>query len=478
MKPVLAIVGRPNVGKSALFNRICGKQISLVYDRPGVTRDRLSMECVWENKPYTMIDTGGVGLDDHSGFEEAIQREVSIALDTASEILFVVDGREGLTPLDESIARRLRKTSKRIVLVVNKLDTDKQAHAEQDFARLGFADTFGVSAAHGRGVDDLMGTVSALWDEKSEVESKARIQKTRVAVVGRPNVGKSSLLNALIEEDRLIVSPVPGTTRDAIDVDFVMNGHTYQFVDTAGMRKKGRVHDQLEQAMASRTAHSINRSHICILVLDAAEGIAVQEKKIAALIQEAQKPCIILINKWDLTKEAEKKPGQTDRSFREIYEIAVREEFFFLEHAPMVFASAKDGSNMKILLKKMELVAKNRTLIVPTGELNRAVAAIMKRHPSPVMRGKTLKIYYISQQREEDGTPTLVAFINDRAIWTDSYRRYLEQNIRKQFPWEGCPLRWILKDKKDAPIQAKREQDKASQRPKRGPHRQDHGRKR
>jgi GTPase len=471
-KPVLAIVGRPNVGKSALFNRICGKQISLVYDRPGVTRDRLSMETSWENKPFTLIDTGGVGLDDQSGFEEAIQREVNIALETASEILFVVDGRSGLTPLDESIARRLRKTSKRMILVVNKLDTDKQIHAEQDFARLGFTEVFGVSAAHGRGVEELMRAVSALWDEKTEAAAHRAMQKIRVAVVGRPNVGKSSLLNALIEEERLIVSPVAGTTRDAVDVDFVLNGLTYQFVDTAGMRKKARVQDELEQAMASRTAHSINRAHVCLLVLDAAEGIAVQEKKIAALIQDAHKPCLILVNKWDLTKDTEKKPGQTERSFREIYEIAVREEFFFLEHAPMVFVSAKEGSNMKILLKKMELVAKNRTLMVPTGELNRVVKAIMLKHSSPVKKGKILKIYYISQQRDEVGTPTLMAFINDRDLWTESYQRYLEQNIRKTFPWEGCPIRWVLKDKKDAPVSAKREQDKASQRPKRGPHRQ------
>lgn len=456
MKPVLAIVGRPNVGKSALFNRLCGKQIALVYDRPGVTRDRLSMEVVYEDKPFTLIDTGGVGLDDHSGFEEAIEREVKIALEIATEILFVVDGREGVRPLDAEIARRLRKTSKRIVLVVNKLDTDKQKDWEQDFAKLGLGEIFGVSAAHGRGVEALMEAVSAKWPKEVEIERSERIRKTRVAVVGRPNVGKSSLLNALVHEDRLIVSPVAGTTRDAIDVDFVLDGETYQFVDTAGMRKKAKVHDELEQAMASRTAHSINRSHICILVMDASEGIAVQEKKIAALIQGAQKPCIILINKWDLSKDVEKKKGQKAQDFRRAYEEAVREEFFFLDHAPMIFASAKEKTNIKILLDKLKLVAKNRTTLVPTGPLNRVVKAITTHHSGPVRKGKTLKIYYISQQRDEEGTPALVAFINDKDLWTDNYKSYLEKGIRKHYPWEGCPLRWILKDKKEVPGQKKR----------------------
>ncbi len=457
MKPVLAIVGRPNVGKSALFNRICGKQIALVYDRPGVTRDRLSMEANYEEKPFTLIDTGGVGLDDHSGFEEAIQREVNIALDIATEILFVVDGREGVRPLDAEIGRRLRKTSKRVILVVNKLDTDKQNDWEQDFGRLGFSEMFGVSAAHGRGVETLMEAVSKEWAKEVEIAYAERIRKTRVAVVGRPNVGKSSLLNALIQEDRLIVSPVAGTTRDAIDVDFILNEHTYQFVDTAGMRKKGKVHDELEQAMTSRTAHSINRSHICILVMDASEGIAVQEKKIAALIQGAQKPCIILINKWDLSKDVEKKKGQKAQDFRKAYEEAVREEFFFLSHAPMVFASAKEKTNMKILLEKLETVAQARATMVPTGPLNRAMKTIVAQCSTPVRKGKTLKIYYISQQRDEEGPPTLVAFINDKDLWTDNYQRYLESNIRKHYPWEGCPLRWVLKDKKENPNQPKRE---------------------
>ncbi|NJK91563.1 MAG: ribosome biogenesis GTPase Der [Blastochloris sp.] len=356
-----------------------------------------------------------------------------------------------MRPLDAEIAARLRKTNKRIILVVNKLDTDKQIHAETDFSRLGFSEMFGVSAAHGRGMDVLMETVTESWPLGEELEARERVQKTRVAIVGRPNVGKSSLLNALIREDRLIVSPVAGTTRDAIDVDFELNGRVFQFVDTAGMRKKGKVKDDLEQAMASRTAHSINRAHICILVMDAAEGIAVQEKKIAALIQDAEKPCIILINKWDLSEAAEKKPGQKDRDFRHVYEEAVREEFFFLSHAPMVFVSAKEGRNLGQLLKTLEKVAKNRTEMVPTGPLNRIVKAISQKHTAPIRAGKALKIYYISQQREETGTPTLVAFINDRKLWTESYQRYLEQSIRKHHPWEGCPLRWILKDKKEGP---------------------------
>lgn len=461
MKPVLAIVGRPNVGKSALFNRISGKQISLVFDRPGVTRDRISLDCKWLGRPFQLIDTGGIGLDDESGFEDAIQREVSVAMATASDIFLVVDGREGLHPLDVEVARRLRPTGLRVHVIVNKIDTAQTTGWEGEFQRLGYELIHAISALHGLGVDALMGRVSRGWPEEEELQKCEKERPVRVAIVGRPNAGKSSMINALLNEERVIVSPIAGTTRDAVDVHFFRNDQAYCLVDTAGMRKKARISDPLESIMSGRSAHTINRADVCVLVVDAVLGIGVQEKKIAGLIQDAGKPCLILVNKWDLTEGAEvrrpeavspkttRKGGLTAKplSFQEEYENAVRRELFFLSYAPVVFASALKKVNVEGWIDMLERIGRNRRAEIPAGPLNRLIHRMYAGHNPPSKGNRPLKIYYVAQLKDEH-CPTLAVFINDAQLWTQDYARYMEQHIRADFPLEGCPLVWQLRDKK------------------------------
>ena len=457
MKPSVAIVGRPNVGKSMLFNRIAGKQISLVYDSPGVTRDRISHECSWQDKEFTLVDTGGIGLEDSSGFEEAIQREVDMALETAADILLVVDGRDGLNPLDVEVARKLRRSKgKRVFLVVNKIDSDKQINASSEFHRLGFERVFAVSAAHGIGIEPLMSELSSGWTAEAYAGGvKPRWTEFRVAMVGRPNVGKSSLINAMLKQERVIVSPIAGTTRDAVDVEFTHKGQTYLFVDTAGMRKKGRIKNDLEQAMASRTAHTINRSNLCVLVVDALQGVSVQEKKIAGLIQEAGKPCLILVNKWDLvSREAIKQAkAENEREFLDQYASAVLRELFFVSYAPVLFVSAVTGRGLGLWLESMGKIKRIKQESLPTGILNRLVQAALSRHNPASKSGKSMKIYYISPQKENVELPTLVVFVNDKKLWTPDYQRYLEAQIRSEFDLVGCPLKWIVKGKKESQMQ-------------------------
>ncbi len=457
MSPIVAIVGRPNVGKSALFNRIARKQISLVYDSPGVTRDRVSHDCVWQGHPFTLVDTGGIGLEDQSGFEEAIQREVDIAMETASDILLVVDGRDGLNPLDAAVASKLRRAQKkRIFLVVNKVDSGKQADAASEFYRLGFSKVFPISAAHGLGMDELMSALAENWTAGEAPPERSEVQ-FRVAMVGRPNVGKSSLLNALLKEDRVIVSPIAGTTRDAVDVEFSHYGQSYCFVDTAGMRKKGRIKDELEQAMTGRTAHTINRSHLCVLVVDALQGVSVQEKKIAGLIQDAGKPCVILVNKWDLvSKDALKQAKATnDQEFRKEYEEAVRRELFFVSYAPVLFISAETGKGLELWLQAMKKIRTTKMQALPTGILNRLIQkALTLQNPASNL-GKSMKIYYVSAKKEDVEVPTLVVFINDKKLWTPDYQRYLERQVRAGFDLEGCPLQWVVKGKSEAQMSPK-----------------------
>lgn len=459
MKPVVAVVGRPNVGKSALFNRICGRQISLVFDRPGVTRDRITAECVWEGKPFTLVDTGGIGLEDESGFEEAIRREVEIALQAATDILLVVDARAGRHPLDEEVARRLRQGGRRAVLVVNKVDEAETSGWEGEFERLGLDPIFPVSAAHGRGVEVLMRHLSRDWPTVEAAQTLERSRPVRVAVVGRPNAGKSSLINALLGEERVIVSPLAGTTRDAVDVPFERNGRQYCLMDTAGMRRKARIADPLETLMSGRSAHTINRADVCVLVLDAVHGVGVQEKKIAGLIQEARKPCLILINKWDLargvkTATPESKPHGPSRGgkhpesadFRQQYLAAVREHLFFLHYAPVEMVSALEKAHLSRWVDALERVGQARATELAAGPLNRLIEKCLKRHPPAARGGRPLKIYYVAQVKDAP-CHTLAAFINDRALWTDDYARYLERHIREAFFLEGCPLVWEVRDK-------------------------------
>ncbi len=459
MKPCIAIVGRPNVGKSSLFNRLARRQIALVYDQPGVTRDRISAECSWNGKEFTLMDTGGIGLDDESGFESAIQHEVDMALQVATHVLLVVDGREGLHPLDQEVARRLRKGGKPACLVVNKVDSDKQSSSESDFARMGLEPVFPISAAHGTGIGEMMSDLTKEWNlvEGGEGEEK-QLEGTRITLVGRPNAGKSSLINALLKESRVIVSETAGTTRDAVDVDLVWNGEKFCLIDTAGLRKKSRVHDALEQAMASRSAHTINRAHVCVLVIDAVVGAGMQEKKIAGLINEAGRPCLVLVNKWDLAVDMPDRlppgwggnEGVRPQTFRQQYEEALRSALFFLDYAPVVFASALRGDNLDRWMGEVAAINRRRAGELPAGLLNRVIGRAMERHTPPARNRRCLKIYYAAQIKDQTTRPTIAAFINDKSLWSEDYRRYLEQALRKEFDLAGCPIRWVLRDKKKA----------------------------
>lgn len=462
MKPVVAIVGRPNVGKSALFNRLTGKQIALVYDRPGVTRDRISIDRVYDGYEYSLLDTGGIGLEDKEGFEDAIENEVNVALEMANQILFVVDGREGLNPLDEEVARKLRRANLPVFLIVNKVDTAKQDDAIADFARLGMEHMYATSAAHGRGVQEVMDALLEIWkrdfpdakvkeepEPKEGEEAKVHEYATRIAIVGRPNVGKSSMINALVDENRVIVSPVAGTTRDSVDVEFDYNEKPYCLIDTAGMRKRKRIHDPLEQAMAGRSAHSINRAHVCALVLDASAGVEQQDKKIAGLIQDANRPCVIVINKWDLVSQSEvAKGGKAMMRFRLDYEDALRQELFFLKYAPVIFTSAIEGKELERFLDAIAEVAENRLTDLPAGRMNRVLQEAVASKPPPRSGHKRFKLYYAAQIKDKRDTPTVALFINDSSLFSDDYRKYIERELRKEIPMKGCPIRWLLRDKK------------------------------
>jgi GTP-binding protein len=445
MEPTIAIVGRPNVGKSALFNALVGRDVSLVFDRPGTTRDRMITSTRWDGRRLTLIDTGGIGVDDEAGFQDEIAHEVDLALAAATAIIFVVDAREGLTPLDQSVARQLRKSSAPVFVAANKVDSEKQENLDAEFTRLGFAGVFPVSAAHRRGLSALREAISGGWPVVEQDEDAPRpARPTRLAIVGRPNVGKSSLINALVSEPRAIVSPVPGTTRDAVDIAYTWRGQPYLLIDTAGLRQERRVHDQLERAMTGRTAHTINRADVCLLVLDAATGVTMQDKKIAGLIQEASAPCIIAVNKWDLAREQ----GDASRAREREYYEQVQRDLFFLSYAPVVFLSAKTSERIDGLLKMAAMIAKNRLFRFQTGPLNRVIRTAMEKYAPPIVRGRRFKVLYAAQLATKEGhreIPTLQLFVNSPSLLTPAYERYLDLQLREKFDLRGCPLRFVLR---------------------------------
>ncbi len=445
MEPVVAIVGRPNVGKSALFNALVGRDVSLVFDRPGTTRDRLITTTRWDGRKLTLIDTGGIGVEDQAGFQDEIAHEVDLALAAATQIIFVVDAREGLTPLDQAVARQLRKSHAPVFVAANKMDTDKQANLDGEFSRLGFAGVFAVSAAHRRGLDDLRVAVSQNFGPAEEVaETGKPTRPTRLAIVGRPNVGKSSLINALVHEPRAIVSDVPGTTRDAVDIAYTWRGVSYLLIDTAGMRQERRVHDELERAMTGRTAHTINRADVCILVVDASTGVTMQDKKIAGLIQDAHAPCIIAVNKWDIARDQ----GDASKTREREYYDQVRQDLFFLSYAPVLFLSAKTSERIDGLLKTAATIAKNRLFRFQTGPLNRVIKRAMEKYAPPIVHGRRFKVLYAAQQATKEGAreiPTLQLFVNSPGLLTPAYERYLDLQLREKFDLRGCPLRFVLR---------------------------------
>ncbi len=470
MDHTVAIVGRPNVGKSALFNCLAGRDISLVFDRPGTTRDRMVTSARWDKHRFTLIDTGGIGIDDREGFGDAIAHEVELALAAATEIIFVVDAREGLTPLDQDVARLLRKSHRPVFVAANKVDGEKQANLDGEFQRLGFQGVYPVSAAHRRGLEQLRSAIVKNWKEpEEEAEQTERPKRpTRLAIVGRPNVGKSSLINTLMAEPRAIVSPVAGTTRDAVDIAYTWRGEPFLFIDTAGMRQERRVQDQLERAMTGRTAHAINRADVCILIVDAMTGVTMQDKKIAGLIQEAHAPCMIVVNKWDLARE-QGDAGKTKE--REYYE-QVQQDMFFLSYAPVLFLSAKTGERVEGLLKTCATIAKNRTFRFQTGPLNRVISRAMEKYAPPLVNGRRFKVLYAAQQAAKEGSreiPTLLLFVNAPALLTPAYERYLDLQLREAFDLRGCPLRFIMRGRTTQSREQTRSQIKTVQPKRRAP---------
>ena len=432
-----AIVGRPNVGKSALFNRLAGRKISIVHDQPGVTRDRIVAECKLGAHPFTIIDTGGIGADFDASFTDQVHAEVELALQTADVILFVVDGQDGLTPLDSELARRLRRVSKPVVLVVNKVDADKHRDMDAEFSRLGLEHSIRVSAEHGRNISQLVGMTDSLLPP-ARPDEPAASPPIKLALVGRPNVGKSSMVNAILEDSRTMVSPISGTTRDAVDVPYERGGQHYILIDTAGIRPRGKVDNSVEVFSVMRSERSIRRADLCVLVIDATMGITAQDKKIASQIQEARKPCVVAVNKWDLIKIE----GDRKEFLREFLQ-GIESELFFLDYAPVMLVSAKTGDNMARLFKTIEEVRHCSRQRITTGPLNRLMQAVTSANPPPIRSGRRFKILYATQL--DTGLvaippPHFLLFVNSAEILAPAYKKYLEGRIREESPFTGLPV--------------------------------------
>ena len=425
------LVGRPNVGKSALFNRLAGRRISIVHDQPGVTRDRIEAVCKLGQSPFGVVDTGGIGASPDPDFAEATHRAADDALGDADVVLFVVDGKDGLLPLDTELAGKLRRASRPVVLVVNKLDNPKHDDLEAEFLKLGFPSVVGVSAVHGRGTDDLLQTIEAAFgspDDEAELP-EAKIPP-RIVIIGRPNVGKSSLTNALLGSDRAIVSDIAGTTRDALEVPCELGGHHYLLLDTAGIRHRSRHNTSVEVFSVMRSEEAIRMADVCVLVIDAQSGVTEQDKRIAGLVQKARKAVVVAVNKADLLPaESKKRDG-----LKEQLE-AWQSQLFFLPYAPMVLLSAKTGDNLKRLGTTLEKVRQHATRRLGTGELNRVIRDAMTLHPPPMKGTRRLKVFYATQLEQTDPRPfaavKFLFFVNAPGLLTPTYETYLAAQIRR-----------------------------------------------
>jgi GTP-binding protein len=486
MSGLIAIVGRPNVGKSALFNRIAGRRIAIVHDEPGVTRDRVSAEAEWSGHAFTLVDTGGIGLLRREKAADVIIKaaleQVALAIEAANVIVLVVNVQEGIVPLDEEVASRLRRSGKPILVAVNKVDTSRLETAALEFTRLGFERVFPVSAIHGEGIQDLMKAAltflpaeTAKAENLTEGPDHAENESVRglsseaasrlagplkLAIVGRPNVGKSSIINALTRSERVIVTPIPGTTRDAVDVPFEVETdgvrQSYILIDTAGIRKNRRIDNSIEFFSVKRSEESIARSDIVVLVLDAEAGVTEQEKKIADRIVEERKACIIVINKWDLVegevreaREEEirrrqaKNRNRDERRERRLTTLGefgqwVQEHLFFLDYAPVIFTSAKSGFHLDRLLEAVRYVAAQLQQRIPTALLNRAIQDSIERRQPVSAQGHRLKFFYATQVRQ--APPTFLLFVNRDELFSEQYKKYLGDELRRAFGYEGCPI--------------------------------------
>lgn len=431
-QPVVAIVGRPNVGKSALFNRIVGRRISIVEGEPGVTRDRIYAPAQWSGRGFILVDTGGIEAGGGEGFEEATRVQAEIAVADADVLLFVVDARAGVLPADQEVAKTLRRSGKPILLVANKVDDPAIGYGVGEFFALGFGEPIPVSAEHGKGIGDLLDRVAAAVGDAPPPEEDAGI---RVAVVGRPNVGKSSLVNMMIGEERSIVSDIPGTTRDPVDTTLERDGVRFTLVDTAGIRRKSRIAGSVERYSVIRSLRAIDRSDICFLLLDATELVTEQDSRIGGYAHEAGKGIILVVNKWDLVE----KDGKTMDRFEE----KIRHELGFLQYAPLLFVSAKTGRRVERLFELAAYVADQQSLRIATGRLNEALQEAIHLRQPPADKGVRLKVLYIVQTGVKP--PTFNLFVNDPERMHYSYLRYLENQLRSRFGFVGTPLVFRLR---------------------------------
>ena len=437
MKPIVAVVGRPNVGKSTFFNKIVGRRVSIVEDTPGVTRDRIAAEAEWLGKSFLLIDTGGLEPESKDYIFSRMRAQAEVAMDTADVILFLVDGKAGLTAGDRDVAALLRRKGKQVILVANKIDTAVLPDDFYDFYELGLGEPHAISSANQLGLGDLLDAVVEKFPpDAGEDEDEDVIH---IAVIGKPNVGKSSIINALLGEERVIVSEQAGTTRDSVDTPFEKDGVRYVLIDTAGIRRRSRVSDDIERYSVIRALSAIERADVAVLVIDATEGITEQDKKIAGLAHDAGKGIAIVVNKWDLV------PKETN-TMRD-YGRAVKQELLFMAYAPVLFISAVTGERLERILDLSKEIAEMRAMRIPTGQLNSLIAdAMLMNHP-PSDKGRALKIYYVAQIGVK---PPLFAFqVNDRELMHFSYARYLENKIREGYGFEGTSVKFVFREKKD-----------------------------
>lgn len=437
MKPLVAIVGRPNVGKSTLFNRLIGSRTAIVEDTPGVTRDRLYGDAEWENKVFTVIDTGGIETGKNDKMLDRIKKQAEMAIEEADIILFVVDGRAGVSLDDQEIALMLRKTNKNIILVVNKIEDYSKPDQLFDFYTLGLGEPYPISASHGMNTGDLMEKIVSYFpDNSDEIHDPDTI---KMAVVGRPNVGKSSLVNTIIGRERVIVSDIPGTTRDAIDSTIIHNNQQYVIIDTAGIRRKGKIFENTERYSVIRSLRAVDRSNVVLMVIDAKEGVTEQDKRIVGYAHEQGKGIVLVINKWDLIEKDEKTLHK--------FEKKIRDELLFLHYAPIIFISAKTGQRVNKILDIVDFVAEQQNHRVTTSALNEVIKEATQLNPTPSDKGKRLKIFYATQASV--APPTFVMFVNEPELLHFSYRRFIENKIRESFGFQGTPIHFIVRKRNE-----------------------------
>jgi len=453
--PNVAVVGRPNVGKSALFNRLIRRKIAIVHDQPGITRDRISAVCASGTQPFVLWDTGGIFGAGEAELTRQVRRAAEEALRESDLLLFVVDAKEGLSPIDEELARFLRKSQKPVVLVINKIDSEKHEALAAEFDSSGFKSSIAISAEHGRGISDLLDAIDRFLPSPTGDSQGTIHDSLAIAILGRPNVGKSSLINSIVRSERAIVSELAGTTRDAIDILYQRDGRNFVFIDTAGIRRRGKQSTSVEVFSVMRAERSIRRADLCIVTVDLTDGITAQDKRIAGLIQAARKPAIVVLNKWDLVK-----PKRNQKEAITRLAATARERIFFLDYAPVLITSSlteEHVSKLFALIEKVQRAARQR---VGTGVLNRLLRQAFEANPPPTIRARRLKLFYAAQSKGEEDQqlqpPEIVLFVNDPRLLSQTYKRYLESRIRDAQPFPGLPIIVTLRPRAQSATAASR----------------------